>query len=36
MATIVKIINEMMAGDIDSYNLFKNKVHKAFNNYKIF
>ena len=26
MATIVKIINEMMAGDIDSYNLFKNKV----------
>ena len=26
MATIVKIINEMMAGNIDSYNLFKNKV----------
>lgn len=26
MATIVKIINGMMAGDIDSYDLFKNKV----------
>jgi len=26
MITIVKIINEMIAGDIDSYNLFKNKV----------
>ena len=26
MQTIVKIINEMLEGDIDSYNLFKNKV----------
>ena len=26
MPTIVKIINEMLEGDIDSYNLFKNKV----------
>ena len=26
MATIVKIINGIMEGDIDSYNLFKNKV----------
>ena len=33
MATIIKIINEMMAGDVDSYDLFKNKVMSYINSH---
>ena len=33
MATIVTIINGMMAGDIDSYDLFKNKVMSYINSH---